>query len=118
MQTIKQKRLGQIIMKDVTDIIQYDLKDPDVGFITVTGAKVSDDHSYATIYVTFLGKKERGAAGLKALDRAKGYIRSELAKRLDIRRCPEIIFEIDQTEEKAKHIEEIIQTLHQNDTQK
>ena len=53
---IKQKRLEAIIRRDISEIIQYDVKDPNVGFLTVTDVKVSNDHSYATIYVTFIGK--------------------------------------------------------------
>ncbi|MDD7086596.1 ribosome-binding factor A, partial [Galactobacillus timonensis] len=47
--TIKQKRLEAIIRRDISEIIQYDVKDPNVGFLTVTDVKVSNDHSYATI---------------------------------------------------------------------
>ena len=53
--SIKVKRLEGIIRKDVSDIIQFDLKDPDVGFVTITDVRLSNDHSYATVYVTFLG---------------------------------------------------------------
>ncbi len=117
METLKQKRLNQIIMKDISDIIQFDLKDPDVGFVTITGVKVSHDHSYATVFTTFLGKQERAAAGLKALNRAKGFIRSELSQRLDIRRVPELNFEIDTAMENGRHIDEIIDEIHKNDNQ-
>ncbi|MBR3310467.1 MAG: 30S ribosome-binding factor RbfA [Solobacterium sp.] len=115
MATIKQKRLEGIIRKNVSDIIQFGVKDPNVGFITITDVSVSKDHSYATIYVSFLGKEERGAAGMKALERAKGYIRSELSKRLSIRRCPELIFEMDEAMKYGQHIDEIIAKIHQEE---
>jgi ribosome-binding factor A len=113
--SIKQKRLEGIIRKDVSDIVQFDLKDPDVGFATITDVKVSDDHSYATVYVTFLGKEERSQAGLRALNRARGYIRTELSKQLDIRRTPELTFEIDRSAENGRHIDEIIQKIHEEE---
>lgn len=84
-----------------------------MGFVTVTDVEVSNDHSFAKVYVTFLGKDARNEAGLKALNRAKGFIRSELSKRLSIRRTPELSFYIDKTEEQGKHIEEILNQINQ-----
>ena len=113
--SIKQKRLEGTIRKNISDIIQFGLKDPNVGFVTITDVQVSNDHSFAKVFVTFLGKDARAQAGLKALNRAKGFIRSELSQRLDIRRTPELIFVLDETEMKARHIDEIIHNLHVED---
>ena len=113
--SIKQKRLEGTIRKNISDIIQFGLKDPNVGFVTITDVHVSNDHSFAKVFVTFLGKDARAQAGLKALNRAKGFIRSELSQRLDIRRTPELIFVLDETEMKARHIDEIIHNLHVED---
>ena len=110
--SIKQKRLEGTIRKNISDIIQFGLKDPKVGFVTITDVHVSNDHSFAKVFVTFLGKDARAQAGLKALNRAKGFIRSELSQRLDIRRTPDLIFVLDETEMKARHIDEIIHNLH------
>ena len=113
--SVKQKRLEGIIRKNISEIIQFGVKDPSVGFVTINDVHVSNDHSYATVYCTFLGKNERAQAGLKALNRAKGFIRSELAQRLDIRRTPELTFVIDKTEEHGRHIEDIIYQIHQQE---
>ena len=113
--SIKQKRLEGTIRKNISDIIQFGLKDPNVGFVTITDVQVSNDHSFAKVFVTFLGKDARAQAGLKALNRAKGFIRSELSQRLDIRRTPDLIFVLDETEMKARHIDEIIHNLHTED---
>ena len=113
--TIKQKRLEGIIRKNISDIIQFNLKDPDVGFVTITDVAVSNDHSYAHVYVVLLGKKERAQAGLQALNRAKGFIRRELSQRLDIRRTPELIFQMDQAEEQGRHIDDIIRKIHEGE---
>jgi ribosome-binding factor A len=115
--SVKQRRLEGIIRKDISDIVQFDLKDPNVGFVTITDVHVSNDHSYATVYVTFLGKDERAQAGLKALNRAKGFIRSALSQMLDIRRTPELTFVIDETEMKAQHIDDIIAEIHKKEEQ-
>lgn len=111
----KQKRLEGIIRKNISEIVQFGVKDPSVGFVTITDVQVSNDHSYAKVFCEFLGQEARAQAGLKALNRAKGYIRTELSQRLDIRRCPELIFVIDETEMKARHIDDIIASLHVNE---
>ena len=113
--SIKQKRLEGTIRKNISDIIQFGLKDPNVGFVTITDVHVSNYHSFAKVFVTFLGKDARAQAGLKALNRAKGFIRSELSQRLDIRRTPDLILVLDETEMKARHIDEIIHNLHTED---
>ena len=115
MADVKQKRLAGTIRKNISDIIQFEVKDPSVGFVTITDVEVSSDHSYATVYVSFLGKEERAAAGLKALERAKGHIRTQLSKRLTIRRCPELIFKIDEAMQNGQKIEEILREIHEKE---
>ena len=115
MSSVKQKRLEGIIRKNISDIIQFEVKDADVGFVTITDVEVSNDHSYAKVYCTFLGKDARAQAGLRALNRAKGFIRSALSQRLSIRRTPELTFLLDETEEHGRHIDDIIRQIHKDD---
>ena len=115
MSSVKQKRIEGLIRRNLSDIIQFEVKDPKVGFVTITDVKVSSDHSYATVYVSFLGKDARNEAGLRALERAKGHIRTELSKRMSIRRVPELNFEIDTALKEGQHIEEIIAQIHQEE---
>lgn len=109
---IKHERVESIISKEVTKIIQFELKDPAIGFCTITEVKVTNDFSYATIYLTFLGQKTRNDAGLNAINKSKGRIRSLLAKELTIRKVPELRFVLDDTFEKAQKIENIIAEMH------
>ena len=115
MVSVKQKRLEGIIRKNISEIIQFGVKDPDVGFVTITDVQVSNDHSYAKVFVTFLGQNPRMQAGLRALNRAAGFIRSELSKRMTIRRVPELSFVIDETEMNGRHIDEIIARIHREE---
>lgn len=108
---VKQRRLEGIIRKDISEIVQFELKDPAAAMTTITDVKVSKDHSYATVYVTFFDDSHR-AAGLSALKRASGFIRSRLASQLDLRRCPEIQFKLDTSEEYGRHIDELIREIH------
>lgn len=110
---VRQHRVASIIKKDISEIIQFDLKDPNVGFCTITDVEVTNDYSYAKIYVSFIGKYERKQAGLKALNHAKGYIRSQLGSKLSMRKVPELIFILDDSIEKGQLIDSIISQTKQ-----
>ena len=100
-------RIQSIISKNVTEIIQFELKNPRIGFCTVSEVWVSSDFSYARVYVSFLGAKYP-KQNLEELNKAKGYVRSSLAKKLDIRKTPEISFYLDESYEKANRLDEVL----------
>ena len=110
--TLKAEKIAGIIQKEISEIIQFSLKDPKIGFITITDVTVTNDLSIAQIYVSFLGQKPREEAGMKALERSKGYLRSELAKRMTIRKVPELIFKLDDSLERGNKIERIISEIN------
>lgn len=110
--TLKADKISGIIQKEVSEIIQFSLKDPKVGFITITDVRVTNDLSIAKIYVSFLGQDARKEAGMKALERSKGFIRSELAKRMSIRKVPSLVFLADDSLERGNKIEKIIADIH------
>lgn len=114
---VKAEKIAGIIQKEVSEIIQFSLKDPKVGFITITDVTVTGDLSIAKIFVSFLGQKAREEAGMKALERSKGFIRSELAKRMTIRKVPQLIFQIDDSLEKGNKIEKIIMNINKGDAE-
>ena len=99
----KKARIEALIKRNITEIIQFKLKDPHLGFCTITDVKVSADHSYATVLVSFILDKDK-IRGIQLLRNAKGFIRTELAKTLDTRRCPEIRFVLDDGYEKEQKI--------------
>ena len=109
---LRQEKLQALFLREITDIIQFSLKDPHVGFVTISDVEVTNDLSYAKVYVSFLGKEERNEAGLKALNRAKGFIRSELAKRVKVYKVPELTFVKDTAMENAQRIDDIIEHIH------
>ena len=108
----KNEKIAGLIQKNVSEIIQFNLKDPKIGFITITDAQVTNDLSYAKIFVSFLGQNARKEEGMKALERSKGYIRSELSKRLSTRKVPELIFVLDDSLEKGNRIDRIIYEIN------
>ena len=85
-----------------------DINDPKLGFPTVTEVDVAPDLTTAKVYVSFLGKNYKKRDGIEALRRAKGHIKSELAKRIKIRKIPDLTFLVDDTLDKAERIEEIL----------
>lgn len=101
-------KINGLMQRNISEIIQFELKDPKIGFVTITDVKVTSDLSYAKVFVSFLGKEERKQAGMKALERSKGFIRSSLAKKMSLRKMPELVFVQDDTLEKGNRIEEII----------
>lgn len=107
-QSLSKERLDQVFLKEITRIIEKDVKDPHVGFVTITGIKISPDLSYATVFVSFLGKKERNTAGVKALNRAASYIRKELSRNVKVRKVPQLNFKIDESVAKANRIDELL----------
>ena len=110
--SIRQQRVANIIKKDISQIIQYEVNDPHIGFVTVTDVQVTNDYSYATIYVSFLGKEQRNQAGLEALNRAKGRIRSLLSN--GIYKCPELIFKLDDSLNRGNRIDAILKEVNKD----
>ena len=108
----KKDRVASIIKLSISEMLTFELRDPDIGFATITDVEVTNDLSIAKVFVTFLGTKRDGAKGLEALNRAKGKIRSYVSHKLDTRRCPDLIFIIDDSLEKGNRIEAIIEELN------
>ena len=103
----KQERIAALIRKNITEIIQFELKNPHLGFVTIPEVKVSSDFSYAKVYVSFI-KEEEITEGLEVLNHSKGFIRSQLASKMDTRRVPEINFVLDEGYKKEARIEELL----------
>ena len=110
---IKIERINHMIMEEISKIIMLEVKDEDIKFITITGCDTSTDLSYCKIYFTVLDK-ERKEKVLKALDKASSFIRSELAKRIDIRHTPELKFIYDESIEYGEHIDELLDQINED----
>lgn len=108
-------RVGEQIKKELSLLIQNELKDPRIGFVTVTGVDLSNDLSQAKVYLSVLGSEEEKAASLKAIDRANGFLRSELGKVIRLRHTPELIFKFDESIAYGSHIEKLLGEITKND---
>ena len=90
-------RVAEQMKKELGEIILQKVKDPRIGFITVTDVEVTGDLQNATIFISVLGDESEKEATLKGLNKAKGFIRTEIGKRMRLRVTPEIEFEFDES---------------------
>ena len=107
----KIERIASILQKEISCILANEIKDKNIEFVTVTAVKVTNDLSYAKVYVTILNQDKKEQI-MKALKKASGFIRTELADKLEIRHIPELNFVYDESIEYGNRIENIIDNLH------
>lgn len=113
--THRVERIQEQVREEVSQMLQTEVRDPGVGLVTVTRAKVTADLSLARIYWTIIGNDEERKKTQKALERASGFVRHLLAERLTLRRSPEVKFIFDQSVAAQDRIEQIIQEIHAED---
>jgi len=101
-------RVQDLIREEISSIIQRDIKDPGIGFVTILEVKMSEDLRIAKVYCSVYGDEETKQKTLEALKRSKGYIRFLIGKRIKLRYTPEINFTLDTTYDTVAKIEEIL----------
>ena len=109
--SIKIERIESSMVKEISYLLANEIKDPDIHFVTVTAAKVTNDLSFAKIYVTVFDEEKKKST-LDALNNAGGFLRSKLCERIDIRHMPELEFVYDESIAYGKKIENIIEKIH------
>ncbi|MDP1759716.1 MAG: 30S ribosome-binding factor RbfA [Thermodesulfovibrionales bacterium] len=110
----RSQRVSDLIREEIADIIMNKVKDPRLGFVTVTGAKITEDLKIATIYLSIL-KEEEKETTIEILNSAKGFIRAELAKRLKMKFIPSLTFRIDESLEYGVRIEKLLREIKKED---
>lgn len=106
----RSQRLGALLREEVAQIILYKIKDPRIGFITVTDVELSDDLRQAKVFISVLKAEDR-ALTLQILNDAKGFIRGEIAKRLRIKIIPTFEFVFDESIERGARIDELLRKI-------
>ncbi len=109
------ERLGELIKEEFGDILQRELKDPRIGFVSVTGVEVSNDYSHVKIFVSILGDEQSKHSAMAGLESAKGFIRTELGKRIRLRHTPEVHIIADNSIERGSHIIELLEEIKRSD---
>jgi ribosome-binding factor A len=111
----RQEKLGELIAVELSDLLRTRVKDPRVGFASITHVEVSGDLRHAKVFVSVMGSTEEKAATLQGLRHATGFLRHELATRLVIRYMPEIVFKLDTSIEEGARILELINKIEQEE---
>lgn len=106
----RQDRVQEQIMRELAELTRTGLKDPRAGFITINEVAVTRDYSHATIYYTVLDDATREVTA-EALEHAKGYLRSELSKRIKLFKTPELHFKYDESLERGLSLSHLIEQV-------
>lgn len=105
------ERVNQVIKEEISQIVQREVKDPRLGFVTITQVDVTRDLQHAKVYFSVLGGQGKVPGVLEGLNSAKGFIRRLVGQRVTMRYVPEIDFIFDQSLEYGMHIEETIERI-------
>lgn len=105
------ERITERIRQELSEIIAHELKDPRVGFVTVTRVKLAPDLTRATVFVSVLGEEADERTALRALQHARGHMQTEIAHRIRIRRHPEISFKIDEGYKHSRKVSQILSEI-------
>lgn len=100
--------MGEQMKKEIAQILRDELKDPRVGFVTVTSVEVSGDLRHAKVFVSVLGDEEAKKQSLEGLQKATGFIRREVGQRIQLRYTPEIVFKFDASIEHGDKIARLL----------
>ena len=113
----RQEKLGEQIAAEVSDLLRTRMKDPRVGFASITHVEVSGDLRHAKIFVSVMGEAEEKKSTMEALRHATGFLRRELAGRLTLRFMPEIVFKLDNSIEQGTRILGLIREMEAEEAQ-
>ncbi len=105
------QRVEGLILGEISNILLRNIKDPRIGFVTITKVIVSDDLRHAKVYVSIMGEEKEKKNSLKGLHSAAGFIRKELGHRVHLRYVPEVVFKLDDSMEKSARILSLLSDL-------
>jgi ribosome-binding factor A len=108
------QRIGDLIRRELAELVRREMRDPRVVQATITRAEVSADLGHANVRVSVVGSDAERAAAVEALDGARGFLRRELAARLSLRVTPELHFFLDRGAEHSQRISDLLDALHGN----
>ena len=106
------EKVADLIRRELADIVMTKLRDPRIGFLTITGAEVTGDLSLATVYVSSLDGEAGSKKLISTLTHAVPYLRHELAPRLGLREVPELRFLYDESIERGARVEDLLRRIH------
>ncbi len=112
---LRREKLQELFRAEASAILQRELRDPRIGFVSVTEVELSADLRHAKIFVSVLGDQEAKRRTMEALDRAAGYVRSELGRRISLRHTPEVLFRLDESIERGTRVVALLRRVARRD---
>lgn len=109
--TRRQDQLGRLIAQELSELMRMRVKDPRIGFASITGVNLSRDLSLAKVYISVMGTPEEQRDTMRGLRHAAGFLRHELAQRLSVRHVPEIAFVLDESIARGAHMLDLLNQL-------
>src|SRR5947209_8118944 len=115
MPSTRQKKVQELLVQEISEIVRRELKDPRIGFVTITDAEVSPDLRHARVFFSVLGDPAEQETTTQALNRAAGFVRSEFARRAQMRFVPQIRFAFDPGIERGARISQLLEQVKQDE---
>ena len=110
---VRQQRVREAYRQELSQLIQRELKDPRIGFLSITDVEVSGDLRQVKVYVSVMGDQQVKEGTMAALDRARSFLRSEMGKRVRLRYTPELFFYLDESIERGVRLKGLLDQLGQ-----
>lgn len=117
MPSTRQRKVQELLVQQIAEIVRREIQDPRVGFVTITDAEVTPDLRHARVFFSVLGDTTQCDDTTKALNRASGFIRSEFARRTEMRFVPDIKFQFDPSAERGARISQLLEQVRRDDEQ-
>ncbi|WP_040572352.1 30S ribosome-binding factor RbfA [Selenomonas flueggei] len=117
MSKVRVEKVQELMKQEISDIIFNELKDPRIGFVTVTSVACTEDLREAKIYVSVMGDEKKARDTLNGLNSSLGFVRREIGKRIRLRFTPEISFALDTSLNYSDHIQRLLNEIHEDQPQ-
>lgn len=117
MPSTRQRKVQELLVHQVSEILRREMKDPRIGFVTITDAEVTPDLRHARVFYSVLGDAEQRENTAQALNRAAGFVRSEFARRAQMRYVPDIRFVFDPSADRGARISQLLEQVRQDEEQ-
>ncbi|MGI6576373.1 MAG: 30S ribosome-binding factor RbfA [bacterium] len=117
MSEVRMQRIQEAYKEELSELIQRQLKDPRIGFVSITDVNITSDLRQAKVYVSVFGNEEAKKRTMAGLERARNYLRLEIGRRIRLRYTPELIFVLDESIEKGVHLKELLDRLEQEESE-
>ena len=117
MSKVRVEKVQELMKQEISDLIFNEVKDPRIGFVTVTSVACTEDLREAKIYVSVMGDEKKARDTLNGLNSSLGFVRREIGKRIRLRFTPEISFALDTSLNYSDHIQRLLNEIHEDQPQ-